>query len=144
VPRPGKKKASPPRRSSPYSSPRGGQPCLDLARTGFVLLVDVLDDDLLGAVDGALGNPAREPGLPGQGGVAAGVDEAVGVDLDVAVAGGQIDGIDVAAGEGDVLQHGAEHGPDAEAADRLFQPAPEGDLVVEDGHRVAALVYAFI
>jgi len=37
------------------------------------------------------------------------------------------------------LEHGAEDGPDAEAPDRLLQPAAEGHLVVEDGRGVAAL-----
>ncbi|HET9975187.1 MAG TPA: hypothetical protein VFQ68_43635, partial [Streptosporangiaceae bacterium] len=78
-------------------------------------------------------------GLPGQRGVAAGVDEALGPDRDVAVTRGQFDLGDPAVVEVRSLEHGAEDGPDAEAPDRLLQPAAEGHLVVEDGRGVAAL-----
>jgi hypothetical protein len=117
----------------------GGQQGVDLAPVGLVALVHVLDDDLLGAVDGALGDPARQPRLPGQGGVAAGVDEAVRRDRDVAVAGREFDLGDPPVAEADPLQHGAEDGPDAEAPDRPLEPAAEGHLVVIDGLGVAGL-----
>ena len=121
-----------------FLAPRGQQ-CVDLAGLRLVGLVDVLDDHLLGAVDGAFRDPARQPSLPGEGRVAAGVDEAVGLDGDVPVAGTQLDRRDAAVGQVRVLQHRAEHGRDAQAPDRLLQPPAEHDLVVVDGHGVAAL-----
>ena len=119
-------------------APRG-QHRIDLPRIGLVALVHVLDDDLLGAVDDAFGDPARQAGLPGQRRVAAGVDEAFGRDGDVAVTGGQLDGFEVAVCFVHLLQDGAEHGPDTQASDGLLQPPAEYHLVVVDGHRVTAL-----
>jgi hypothetical protein len=104
-----------------------------------VALVHVLDDDLLGAVDGALGDPARQPGLPGQGGVAAGVDEAVRRDRDVPVAGRELDPGDTGVPDVCSQQHRAENRLDAEASYRPLEPAAEGHLVVVDGLGVAGL-----
>jgi hypothetical protein len=66
----------------------------ELGGVGATALVEVLDDELLAAVDLPRGQPARQAGLPGERGVAAGVDEAGGGDLDGAVAGGEADGVD--------------------------------------------------
>ena len=51
VPRPGKKNASPPRRSSPASSPRAANTASISPGLGLVRLVQVLHDELLAAVD---------------------------------------------------------------------------------------------
>ena len=117
----------------------GGQQRVDLAPAGLVALVHVLDDDLLGAVDRSLRDPAGQPGLPGQGGVAAGVDEAIRRDRDVAVAGRELDLGDAGVDDVRPEQDRAEDRPDAEAPDRPLEPAAEGHLVVVDGLGVAGL-----
>src|SRR6185437_9156654 len=133
----GEEEGQPAGAQQPVLLSAGGQQGVDLAPARLVALVHVLDDDLLGAVDGALRNPARQPGLPGQGGVAAGVDEAAGRDRDVAVTGRQLDPGDAGVLDVGSQQHGAEDRPDAEAPYGPLEPAAEGHLVVIDGLGVA-------
>jgi hypothetical protein len=120
----GEEEGQPAAAQQPVSPGLSGQHGVDLARVRLAGLVDVFHDDLLGAVDGALGDPARQPGLPGQRGVAAGVDEAVGSDGDVPVAGREVDAGDAAVVEAGLLQDRAEHGLDAEVPDRRSSQRP--------------------
>ena len=138
VPRPGKKNARPPRRSSPGSSPLRGEHRVDLAGLRLVLLVQVLHDDLLAAVDGPLRHPAGQAGLPGERRVAAGVDVPVGPDAHVPVPGARSTAVTRPSAQRHVAEHRAGDDLDAQRAHGPLQPAAERDLVVEDGRRVAA------
>ena len=135
--RPGKKNARPSRRTRPYSRRLLLDPGDQLGGVGLELLTQVLQPDLLRPPDGTLGHPAGQAGLPGERGVAAGVDEAVRPYADLAVPGGEGGGLDPAVTRLDVEHRRAEDDLDAQRVHQILHPPAEHHLVVRHGDRVA-------
>jgi hypothetical protein len=117
-----------------------GDVCGEFVAARLVLLVEVFEDELLRAVDGALGKPAGQARFPGEGGVAGGIDEAGRRDADGAVPGGEGDGLDPAARTLHLGDARAQYDPDAQVVDGAIHPAAQGHLVIVDSEGVSAVV----
>ena len=117
---------------APGARPRGQLRARRLPR-----LVDAFEHHHLGAVDRTIGRlAAGKSRLPGQGGVAGGVDEAGRRKLDVAVTRRKVEFADAAAVARDAAQNGAEQHGDIGLANGLFDPTRQRDLVVHHHGRV--------
>ena len=117
----------------------------DFGLRGHSRLVDVFDDDHLRAEDaGVFWFAARQSSRPRQRRVTAGVDEAVGLDSDVAVAGGEVQRLQAPPVHVHLAQDGADQRDDTGLDDGLLDDAAECDLVVVDdgGNGTATVVDA--
>ena len=123
----------------------GARPRGQLRAGRLACFVDPLEHHHLGAVDRTIGRlAAGKSRLPGQGGIAGGVDKPRRRELHVAIARREIEFADAGAVACDPAQDRAEQHGDIGVADGLLDPAGERNLVVHHHGRVRRAAAAVV